>query len=97
MRKLFSVVQQLLREVSCERGEDGVTASGYLAKLNDWNFVTCLLMFEKIFGVIRILSDQLQAEKIDVPKAIEFVSTLPKIDRLAYYTIEEFGLWSNFR
>lgn len=75
VRRLFAVLLRLLTELSTGIDDDAVKAAGYLAKLKEWNFVTCLVMLERLFGIVRVLSDQLQAEKMDVPNTIIVVST----------------------
>ncbi|XP_053286397.1 zinc finger MYM-type protein 1 isoform X2 [Pleuronectes platessa] len=66
----------VLEDISHEDNPDrAVEARGILHQI-DLNFIGCLVVFRKILGESKFLSDMLQSTKIDLTKAVELAETL---------------------
>ena len=55
--------------ISSSNRDRGVEANGLLLQVESFQFILCLFICEKIFGIVSKLSELLQAEKIDYYKA----------------------------
>lgn len=56
-------------------GDRSVDARGLLAQI-DLHFLTFLLVFKKVFGEAKYLTDLLQSPSLDLGKAVDLLKTL---------------------
>lgn len=75
MDRLPAIIQ-VLGDISDEDNPGrAVEARGLLFQI-DLNFIGCLVVFRKVLGDTRFLSDMLQSTQLDLTKAVELIETL---------------------